>query len=131
MAALLPDLDNPGSKLGRAVPVIPRLVEIIAGRRGALHSLLGAGMVCLLAAFVLRFWYAHTLVYGYLVPLIAAGYLSHLIADSLTPSGVPWLWPWKTRFRLPLVQTGGLLERLALMPALLILCGWLTWPVVS
>ncbi|AWB45635.1 metal-dependent hydrolase [Paenibacillus sp. CAA11] len=34
--------------------------------------------------------------------IAGAGYLSHLIADTLTPSGVKWLYPiWKKPFRLP------------------------------
>ena len=29
------------------------------------------------------------------------GYLLHLVADSLTLGGVPWLWPDHTRFGFP------------------------------
>ncbi|SPW32689.1 Inner membrane protein ydjM [Edwardsiella tarda] len=41
------------------------------------------------------------------------GYLSHLLADMLTPAGVPLLWPIRWRFRLPLLVTrqGNQLER--------------------
>lgn len=81
-------------------------------------------------AFVLRFWYTQVYVYGYLVPLVLAGYLSHLVMDSFNPQGVPWLWPVKKHFRLPLVKTGSLFERVVMMPAMLFLCSWLTWSVV-
>lgn len=64
-------------------------------------------------------------------PLVAAGYFSHLVADSLNPQGVPWLWPLRVRLGLPFVQTGGLLERLVLVPSMVVLCGWLFWPVVT
>jgi inner membrane protein len=30
------------------------------------------------------------------------GYLSHILADMLTPAGVPLLWPCRWRFRLPI-----------------------------
>ncbi|MFI5278332.1 MAG: metal-dependent hydrolase, partial [Ktedonobacterales bacterium] len=29
------------------------------------------------------------------------GYFLHLVADSLTEGGVPWLWPSKERFGFP------------------------------
>lgn len=31
------------------------------------------------------------------------GYLSHILADMLTPAGVPLLWPCRWRFRLPIL----------------------------
>ncbi|MQL53613.1 hypothetical protein GFC01_15345 [Desulfofundulus thermobenzoicus] len=73
-----------------------------------------AGVMTLLAAFMLRFWFAHAL----------AGYLSHLIMDSMNPQGVPCLWPFKKHISLPLVETGNLLEKVVVSPALLLLCGW-------
>jgi inner membrane protein len=41
------------------------------------------------------------------------GYLSHILADMLTPAGVPLLWPCRWRFRLPILapQKGNQLER--------------------
>jgi inner membrane protein len=42
------------------------------------------------------------------------GYLSHLLADALTISGMPLLWPWRTRaYGLPKavrLRTGGRVE---------------------
>ncbi|MGB9804701.1 metal-dependent hydrolase, partial [Desulfofundulus sp.] len=112
VAALLPDLDDPHSKLGRLVAPASWAIRAAVGHRGPLHSLLGAAVMSLLASFVLRFWYVHTHVYAlqwynysHLVPLIFAGYLSHLVMDSLNPQGVPWLWPVRRHFGLPLVRT--------------------------
>ena len=131
VAALLPDLDDPHSKVGHVIPLISWAIKTTVGHRGPLHSLAGAGVMSLLAAFVMRFWYAHTLVFGHMVPLVAVGYVSHLVMDSLNPQGVPWLWPVEAHFRVPLVQTGGLLEHLAVTPAMLVLCGWLIWPILK
>ena len=41
------------------------------------------------------------------------GYLSHILADMLTPAGVPLLWPCRWRFRLPILvpRKGNQLER--------------------
>jgi membrane-bound metal-dependent hydrolase YbcI (DUF457 family) len=57
-----------------------------------------------------RFW-RFTLFYlkvpeSWIVPADAIqgmvlGYLSHILADMLTPAGVPLLWPCRWRFRLP------------------------------
>jgi inner membrane protein len=51
---------------------------------------------------------------GYAVPVvvgIAVGYLSHLLGDWMTNSGVPLLWPSKRRFVAPLkICTGDLRE---------------------
>ena len=35
-----------------------------------------------------------------------AGYVSHLVADSLTKSGVRWLLPFEYSFKIPLLSTG-------------------------
>lgn len=119
ISALLVDLDDPHSKLGRLVAPASWVVKVTVGHRGPLHSLAGAGVVLLLASMFLKSGHAH------LVPMVVAGYLSHLVMDSLNPQGVPWLWPMKTRFGLPMVQTGSLLERLAVTPAMVLLVAWL------
>lgn len=131
VVALLPDLDDPHSKIGHIVPLVSWAIKKTIGHRGPLHSLLGAGVTSLLAAFVLRFWYTPVLVCDHLVPLVLVGYISHLAMDSLNPQGVPWLWPLKTHFRVPLVQTGGLLEHLVVTPSMLVICGWLVWPILK
>ncbi len=45
------------------------------------------------------------------------GYLSHIVADMLTPAGVPLLWPCRWRFRLPILapRKGNQLERFLCM----------------
>jgi len=119
LAALLPDIDSPESFLGSRIPVLPSVVRMTVGHRGPLHSLVCAGVVLLLASMFLKSGYAH------LIPMIVAGYLSHLVMDSLNPQGVPWLWPMRKHFGLPLVQTGSLLERLVVTPAMVLLVVWL------
>ena len=49
------------------------------------------------------------------------GVLSHLLLDTLTWGGVPWLWPWKRRFRAwGALHTGSWVENLVVFPVLLI-----------
>jgi inner membrane protein len=141
IAALLPDLDDPHSKLGRLVTPASWVIKATVGHRGPLHSLIGATVMTLLVSFVLSFvlraWYGHTYMhaqmlhlqhwydYNRLLLLVLAGCFSHLVMDSLNPQGVPWLWPMKKHFGLPLVQTGSVLERLAVTPAMALLVAWL------
>ena len=57
---------------------------------------------------------------------LVLGYLSHILADMLTPAGVPLLWPCRWRFRLPILapRKGNQLER-ALCMALFVYAVWM------
>lgn len=132
VAALLPDLDSPDSWLGRKVPVIPWLLKGTIGHRGPMHSLLGVTVTLALMVFVLRFWLPPAVVWGDLVPLMAAGMLSHLAGDTIAPpGGIPWLWPAKYRAGFPVVPTGSILERFLVTPLALMLCLWLGYGAVA
>lgn len=114
LTCLLPDIDHPKSFLGQRIPWIARPVARMFGHRGFTHSLLAvfAG----LTLFYLK------IPDGWLLPADAIqgmvlGYLSHILADMLTPAGVPLLWPCRWRFRFPIVTTqkGNHLERIVCM----------------
>ncbi len=103
LGALLPDIDHPGSAVGRRVRVISVPLSAIFGHRGFTHSLLALGGC--LAALVMGGWGQM-----WVQPLVI-GYLSHLLADMLTPSGVPLFWPYRRSFSFPLtVKTGSVGE---------------------
>ncbi len=96
VAALLPDIDSDEavirqvtgtarsrSLLGRAFSFALRLAT---GHRGALtHSLLAWVVVSFIAGM---HFYGNMFFVAFSV-----GYLSHLLADALTPQGVPLFWP--------------------------------------
>lgn len=117
LASLLPDVESPGSFLGRRLPVVSRAANLAFGHRQALHSLLAAAGACAASFAVAR----TSGLPGDLSAAVLAGYASHLVLDSLNPAGVPWFWPLKARVRLPLAEVGGVLERLVLFPAVLFL----------
>jgi inner membrane protein len=115
LGALVPDIDNARSTLGRRLGVVSRVIQKHAGHREIFHSLVG-----LLLTGVFVWGLAQGIAYGLfrlgwslnpnspaahfgLIALIALliGYLLHLVADSLTLGGVPWLWPSHTRYGLP------------------------------
>lgn len=109
VAALVPDLDNPHSKLGnglgrgrnplfnlltRPLSWLLRLVSFAlfntVGHRTLTHSLLGIGAFAMLALLLWRAMPGPG--YGLFVALVA-GYASHVLADALNTRGVPLLWP--------------------------------------
>jgi membrane-bound metal-dependent hydrolase YbcI (DUF457 family) len=49
---------------------------------------------------------------------VAVGYLAHLVGDSLTEQGVPWLWPAPKRYRLGSIDTGKSVEKWVVVPGL-------------
>jgi inner membrane protein len=101
LGALLPDIDHPGSWVGKRLILVSAPISAVLGHRGVTHSLLAVlGMSILLGLGGL----------GHAAAPLAAGYLSHLACDGLTPSGVPLLWPLKRTYALPLCKTGSAAE---------------------
>lgn len=97
LGSLLPDIDHPQSMLSGWIPG-SFLISVFTRHRGFTHSIL----FCMLVPAVL--WVAissgATIAIPYIYPLaLVLGMVSHLIADMLTPAGVPLLFPiggmWK------------------------------------
>src|SRR5579883_1180152 len=126
LGATAPDLDKPRHFWARVF-----VKTAFGGHRHLSHSLIGFVLASTIVAFVI----------GSVAPIVgvapalpwlgfAAGYLSHLILDSLTVEGVPWFFPLESflgfppwgRFR---VRTGSLVEQFVVMPALLASVGWI------
>ena len=114
MGSLLPDIDHPQSWAGRKFRVISVPLSAMLGHRGITHSLLAI----LLGSMTLG-----AMGLNHISAPLIVGYLSHLLADGLTPSGVPLLWPNRRRFSLPLCKTGSAMEMLV-VGLLAALGGW-------
>lgn len=112
LTCLLPDIDHPQSVLGQRLRWLSAPIARAFGHRGFTHSLLAVvGGILLLQCRLPESWGVPPDVLHAMV----IGYLSHLLADALTPAGVPLLWPVRWRFCLPLVRNGreaSLTERL-------------------
>lgn len=117
LGSLLPDIDHPQSWAGRKLRPISVPLAALVGHRGVTHSLLAVLAGVLIVAVV--GWHGLN---GLAGPVVV-GYLSHLAADSLTPSGVPLLWPSRRRFTLNLCSTGSIME-LGIVAAILAAGGW-------
>lgn len=100
-AGLAPDLDTPQSWAGGRLKIVSVPLGAIFGHRGITHSILAVGL-CL--------WGAVSLVghggswENYILAPFAVGYISHIFADMLNPSGVPLFWPLHKHFRVPLLH---------------------------
>ncbi|ENX6701317.1 metal-dependent hydrolase, partial [Escherichia coli] len=122
LTCLLPDIDHPKSFLGQRLKWISKPIARAFGHRGFTHSLLA--VFALLVTFYLKVPESWFIPADALQGMVL-GYLSHILADMLTPAGVPLLWPCRWRFRLPILvpQKGNQLERFICM-ALFV---WSVW----
>lgn len=133
LGALTPDLDQPTAHFWHDLPagsIIGSLVHpLLGGHRLISHSLLGLFLVGWGLKYLLAYIHTFLLVDMYIVWWVfILGYLSHLVMDTLTKEGVPWLFPLPVRFGFPpfeflRVTTGKLIEKVVVFPGLLFLNG--------
>ncbi len=125
LGALVPDIDNARSTIGRRAGFVSKGIQSLAGHRTIFHSIFGMAMV---GAFIWFAQYALGLALYYQFGLhragealgaltgpgvdlssgrgvafvaLMVGYFLHLVADSLTLGGVPWFWPNHLRLGFP------------------------------
>jgi membrane-bound metal-dependent hydrolase YbcI (DUF457 family) len=118
VAGLLPDIDEPNAMLARGSWVPRRLGPLarfigmivslpfkIAGFfiKGALGHRGGTHSLAMSAIFSLIFAMPITMLGGpemdWLIWTIWFGFISHLVADMLNPSGVPLFWPMRSKHK--------------------------------
>lgn len=100
LGSILPDIDKSTSMIGHRVPILPWLLK----HRGVTHSILFAAVA-----------YA-------VYPYIGLGCGIHLILDFINPMGVPLLWPLPRMQRIPVIKSGGYVDRAL---------GWCLWACVA
>jgi inner membrane protein len=131
---IVPDIDQPTAPFWRNLPIGGVVGKIIAkmlgGHRFLTHSLLGLALVGFLAhllfTFIQPIMPKVQLDYAWWALMI--GMLSHLIMDTFTKEGVPWLLPIPIKFGFPPVKrfrvtTGKWTENLIVLPVLLVIAG--------
>ena len=116
--SLLPDVDHPKSWAGRRLRPLSTVIAAVFGHRGVTHSLL-ALFGCWAA---LRYGAVPR---GWAAPVVT-GYLSHLLADLLTPGGLRLAWPLRGTWSLPLCRSGSPFEPLVV--ALVMSLAWCALP---
>ncbi len=136
IGGIIPDIDQPTAPLWRNLPIgrtVGRVFDkSVGGHRFITHSLLG------IALFGFLFWallnFLHPVMMSVDVMIVwwafMIGILSHLVMDSFTKEGVPWLLPLPIKLGLPPVKalritTGKAVETLLIFPGLVIVSGLL------
>jgi inner membrane protein len=127
LGGIAPDIDQPTAPFWRNLPiggVIGRVVgKMLGGHRFLTHSLVGLGLMGFLVYWLL-------VILQPIMPHVQTEYVwwafmigmfSHLIMDSFTKEGVPWLLPIPIKFGFPplkrlRITTGKSIENFIVLP---------------
>ena len=136
LGGIAPDIDQPTAPLWRNLPVgkfFGRVFDrLLGGHRFLSHSIIGLALFGFLANLLLHF--IHPLMPRVDIQLVWYAFLiglaSHLVMDTFTKEGVPWLLPVPIKFGLPPIRkfrvtTGKKVESLIIFPGLLVIAIWL------
>ncbi len=110
IGGIIPDIDQPTAPLWRNLPIGHYFGKIfgkmLGGHRFLTHSLVGLFLFHLLSKLALAFLHplmpqvdTHVVWLAFMV-----GMVSHLLMDTLTKEGVPWLLPIPIKFGIPPVR---------------------------
>lgn len=92
---IVPDIDHDKSFIGRALPYLSQPVRRRWPHRTLTHSLFGCAIVVALFYSLLRgceIWWQGNDAHFY-ATLFMISYLSHLVLDTMTFTGIRWLYP--------------------------------------
>ena len=113
VGALLPDIDNARSSMGRKLGWVSKGIQHVAGHRTIFHSFLGLIFGSLLAYGLERLVVYLLAQRGLALPALLIGEshlvffavlfgcVMHIAADALTEGGVPLFWPNHHRYGFP------------------------------
>jgi membrane-bound metal-dependent hydrolase YbcI (DUF457 family) len=132
IGGLAPDIDQPTAPFWRNLPIFQffgRFADrLLGGHRFLTHSLLGAGLLSWLANWLLVLLHpimphvdTHLVWWAFVI-----GVLSHLVMDSFTKEGVPWLLPIPIKLGVPPLRalrltTGKAVENFIIFPGLILI----------
>ncbi|MCC2631802.1 MAG: Membrane protein containing transrane [Patescibacteria group bacterium] len=145
VGSLLPDIDQPASKLWHSLPfgnIASEFVNPFLEHRNLTHSFLGFGLVSFLVLYLLSqapvYWGLSTDII--LVAFLSA-YGSHLLADMVTVQGIPLFFPIQRMIGIPprpfegiRIQTGEWFENVIVFPVanaafLTLIVSY--WPIIN
>lgn len=110
IGGIVPDIDQPTAPFWRNLPIggyFGRIIDrMLGGHRFITHSLLGVGLFAFLSNLLLTF--LHPIMRSVNIEVVwwafMIGMVSHLIMDSFTREGVPWLLPIPIKFGFPPIK---------------------------
>lgn len=134
VGGIVPDIDQPTAPFWRNLPIGGVFGKIVAkmlgGHRFLTHSLIGLVLVGLLFRLLLVFLQPiiPSVQTEYVWWALMIGMISHLVMDTFTKEGVPWLLPLPIKFGIPplrrfRITTGKWTENLVVLPLLIALIG--------
>jgi inner membrane protein len=134
LGGIAPDIDQPTAPFWRNLPIgglFGKIMDkMLGGHRFITHSLIGLGLLGFLLHLLLVFLtpIMPSVDTGYVWWAFMIGAFSHLVLDTFTKEGVPWLLPIPFKFGIPPVKklrvtTGKWAEKL-LFFALLVFDIW-------
>ncbi len=130
IGGIIPDIDQPTAPFWRNLPIGGLFGKVVArllgGHRFLTHSLLGVALVGFLAQALLLFLQPlmpHVQI-QYVWWALMIGIASHLVMDTFTKEGVPWLLPVPVKFGVPplrrlRITTGKWTENFIALPLLI------------
>lgn len=132
IGGIAPDVDQPTAPFWRNIPATNFLGKffgrILGGHRFLSHSILGIwlfgkGFEIVLDVLTPSFPYLNMDIIWWAFMI---GFVSHLIMDTFTQEGVPWLLPLPYKFGIPPIRrlrlpTGGWMEKFLIFPGLILL----------
>lgn len=131
LGGIAPDIDQPTAPFWRNLPIgglFGKLFgRMLGGHRFLTHSLIGLALMGFLVHLLLIF--LQPIIPNVQIDLVwwafMIGMLSHLIMDSFTKEGVPWLLPIPVKFGFPplrhlRITTGKSIEKFVILPLLLL-----------
>ena len=107
IGCLFPDIDVEYSTISRRLPKLSRFVCRHTEHRMIMHSLLCPILTAVIGCLLWNF----SPQLSYSILCFAMGFLFHLIQDSFTKGGIPWMYPIKRyRFHLLPMRSGSLFQ---------------------
>ncbi len=97
VGALLPDIDQPNSKISNKVPWLAKPLSVFTRHRGIFHTIF---LAILIPGLI---WYFVGHVYGM---ALFVGYTSHLVIDGFTKAGINFLHPFGKLHLSGFIETG-------------------------
>lgn len=129
LGGIAPDIDQPTAPFWRNLPIggfFGRIIDkMLGGHRFVTHSLVGLALLAFLFHWLLVF--LQPIMPGVKIDYVwwafVIGALSHLIMDTFTKEGVPWLLPVPVKFGFPplkafRITTGKAVENFIVFPLL-------------
>lgn len=122
VGSLIPDICHGSSKIGRALPILSKLINGLFGHRTFTHSLL---FLVIIAVLLNNFMPIEAISAGLLV-----GMASHIVLDMATKRGVKLFFPFKLNVRFPVTATTGGPSEYLVFAALSLLCVYFGYGVI-